>query len=92
MGPRLTIKLIRWESEKRPNSKKDYRSVNLSKWHITEDGQFTRCGKNVHAAKSDTMPYTSTSGISASGFITMPAPGIQGAFCRSCLRITGLKV
>lgn len=90
MGPRLTVKLIRWESEKRPNSKKDYRSVNLSKWHITEDGQFTRCGKNVHAAKSDTMPYTETFDLE-NGTIVYRNIDPKNV-CRSCLRITGLKV
>ena len=85
----LTVKLIRWESEKAPNSRKNDTSVNHSKVHITEDGQFTRCGKNVHAAKSDTMPYTQTVEV-VDG--TIPKPNAsKPRLCRSCLRIVGLR-
>ena len=90
MGPRLTIKLIQWSSEKQPKDKRDKPYLNQSKWHITEDGEFTRCGKNVHAAKSPVNPIPGTAEIH-DGTLAIPEV-FRSHFCRSCLRITGLKV
>jgi hypothetical protein len=90
MGPRLTIKLIQWSSEKQPKDKRDKPYLNVSKWHITEDGEFTRCGKNVHAAKSPVDPIVDSHEID-NGRIVISTPTSPNV-CRSCLRITGLKV
>jgi hypothetical protein len=90
MGPRLTIKLIQWSSEKQPKDKRDKPYLNQSKWHITEDGEFTRCGKNVHAAKSPVDPIPGTAEID-NGTLVIPDV-FRSHFCRTCLRITGLKV
>jgi hypothetical protein len=89
MGPRLTIKLIQWSSEKQPKDKRDKPYLNVSKWHITEDSEFTRCGKNVHAAKSPVDPVVATFDVVDGAIVRRFMPETM---CRTCLRITGLKV
>jgi hypothetical protein len=85
-----TIKLIQWSSEKQPKDKRDKPYLNQSKWHITEDGEFTRCGKNVHAAKSPVNPSMESFDIDNGKIVT--ATATTETVCRTCLRITGLKV